>query len=459
MSPRRWTIGLTGLLLLSGCMIGPNYRRPQIALPANFTAAGTQWHQVGPFDRQDRGAWWTIFHDPELDRLEQLAMQHNTSVAVAVAQRDQAEAQLDAVRASLWPTLTLSAQQQRNHSYFFAQANHSVGLQAGWEPDFWGLARRAIEQQGAALAEVEAQMASVRLSVAAQVAQTYFNLMQLRFKQDLDQQSLQDDDQLLRLIRGQEQAGIVNQASILQAQSIRDDAASQWQQDRWQEEQLVHALAVLCGELASNFQVHAQTWPMLPPVPAAIPGDLILQRPDVASAERSVAAANAGIGLAEIAYFPSLTLSASVSWEANKWGPWISAPDRFWSIGPSLAETLFDGGKRAAQVAQARANYRQMVASYRGVVLASVQEVEDDLSALQGLAQQQQSSDSALQSAQANAQVSKNQLAAGIATQLDVLNAQLSVLNQSQIELNIRTQRYQNIVLLVQALGGLWSKS
>ncbi len=444
-------------LLISGCAIGPDYHRPDLHLPAHFSGAGTEWHAAQARDRLDRGQWWLMFADSELDRLEQLALQQNTSLAVAIAQRDQALAELAAVRASLWPTLGFTAQQQRNHSFFLSQANHSVGFQASWEPDFWGLARRAIEQQGAAEKSVEDQMASVRLSTTAQVAQTYFSLLQVQKRASLDQQMVQLNTRLLKLTRGQERSGTVSHAAVLLVQAQRDNAASQWQQDRWQMEQLVHALAVECGQMATGFVVHPRQWPKLPVIPSGIPADILLQRPDVASAERSVAAANAGIGLAEIAYFPTVTLAANVSWQSNKWGNWISAPNRYWSLGPSLAETIFDGGKRAAQVDQAKAAYRQAVATYRGQVLTAVQEVEDDLSALRGLEQQSLVSHAAVQTTQDNEQVTGNQVQAGTATDLDYMNGQISVVNEQQLDLAVQAQRYLNTVLLVQSLGGSWS--
>ncbi len=444
-------------LAFGGCVMGPDYHRPDMHLPEYFSGAGTQWHVARVTDRIDRGAWWLMFADPELDRLEKLSLQQNTTLAIAVAQRDQAVAQLAAVRASLGPTLGFTAQQQHNHSYFLAQANHSVGFQASWEPDFWGLARRAIEQQGAAEQSVEAQMASVRLSTTAQVAQTYFSLLQVHERTRLDQHAVDLSERLLDLTRAQEQAGTVSHAAVLQVMAQLDNAKSQWQQDLWQGEQLVHALAVECGQLATGFVLHLGQWPRLPDIPKGIPADILLQRPDVAAAERSVAAANAGIGLAEIAYFPTVTLAANISWQSNKWGDWIRAPNRYWSLGPTLAETLFDGGKRAAQVRQAKAAWRQSVATYRGQVLTAVQEVEDDLSAINGLAQQSARTRVAVQTMLDNEHVTYNQVQAGTASDIDLLNGQLSVLSEQQLDLAVQAQRYLNTVFLVQSLGGGWS--
>ncbi|NNM51284.1 MAG: efflux transporter outer membrane subunit [Pseudomonadales bacterium] len=451
--PLAWL--LVGCWGLVGCTAGPDYHRPKLAMPVAYS--GSAWMAANPQDRTDRGSWWEVFHDAELNRLETLAMQSNTSLAVAVAQRDQAEAQLRAADAGFWPTLSLTAQQTRNRSYFFSTANHSAGLQAAWEPDLWGAVRRAVEQQRDLLQASDAQMASVRLSIAAQLAQAYFNLQTQVLRQRLDEQNVKINQDLLDATLHQEAAGTVSQAAEVQVKSQLESAQAQAEQDRWQVEQLTHAVALLCGQPAEDFTIKvADDLPVLPSIPPGLPATLLQRRPDIANAERAMAAANAAIGVAASAYFPTIDLAASVSFASNRWGNWLTAPYRYWSLGPSLTELLFDGGRRHALEDSAKASYRQAVATYRGQVLTALQEVEDDLSALHGLQRQGLMTRASLQDAQQAWKITQNEYAAGTLAYPDVLNSELAMYNQQLADLNLHSLQMNNTVLLIQSLGGIW---
>ncbi len=440
---------------LVGCAAGPDYHRPTVVMPVSYT--GSAWSAAHPQDRVDRGNWWEVFHDAELNRLESLAMQSNTSLAVAVAQRDQAEAQLRAADAGFWPSLSLTGQQTRNRSYLFSTANHSAGLQATWEPDFWGAVRRAVEQQRDLLQASDAQMASVRLSVAAQLAQAYFNVLTQVLRQRLDDQNVKVYQDLLETTLHQEAAGTVSQAAEVQVKSQLESAQAQAEQDRWQVEQLTHAVAVLCGQPVESFTLKlADDLPALPSIPPGLPATLLQRRPDIANAERTMAAANAAIGVAASAYFPTIDLAASVSFASNRWGSWLTAPYRYWSLGPSLTELLFDGGRRHALEDSAKASYRQAVATYRGQVLTALQEVEDNLSALHGLQRQGQLTHASLQDAQQAWTITQNEYTAGTMAYPDVLNSELAMYSQQLADLNVHSQQMSNTVLLIQALGGGW---
>ncbi|HWU68313.1 MAG TPA: efflux transporter outer membrane subunit [Stenotrophobium sp.] len=459
------------LLALAACAMGPDYVKPSAPTPAGYKQAG-DWLHAQPQDSIARGPWWQAFKDPLLDQLEQQVDISNQTLAQAEAQYRQAQALVLSARAGYLPTLSAGASATRSHSGSGSPSgssgsatggrsgdNFSLSLDASWEPDLWGRVRRTVEANEADASASAADLASARLSTQAQLAQDYFQLRVLDEQRRLLDETVAGYQRSLQLTQNQYAAGVAARADVVQAQTQLKTAQAQAIDSGIQRAQLEHAIAVLIGKPPADFSIAPA--PLLaiipPPSPPGVPSSLLQRRPDIAAAERRMAAANAQIGVAETAYFPDLTLSASGGYQGNSFADWISLPYRFWSVGPSLAMTLFNGGARKAQTDQAIAAYDQTVASYRQTVLTAFQDVEDTLVQLQLLAQEAQVQDQAVAAAQESVKIATNQYQAGLVSYLNVVSAQNAAYGTRRGALNVLGSRLGASVLLIKALGGDWA--
>jgi NodT family efflux transporter outer membrane factor (OMF) lipoprotein len=457
------------LALLSACAVGPDYKRPDVEQPAAFKEAAG-WKMAQPRDEEIRGNWWEAYNDPLLNQLQEQASTANLSLAQAEAAYRQALAAVQGARAAYFPTVgaefdvTRSSsatvrnnQVTTNTSTSGARTNHSLSLNASWEPDLWGRVRRSVEASSSSAQASAADLQNVRLSMQTALAQDYFQLRALDSQQQLLDRTLRDYERSLKLTQNQYEAGVVARANVVQAQTQLKNAQTQALDIGVQRAQLEHAIALLVGKAPASFSIAPSPLSAnVPDIPVALPSSLLERRPDIAAAERRVAAANAEIGVAKAAYFPSLGLSANGGYQSNTMSNLLSLPNRFWSIGPSLALTLLDGGARRAQTDQAIAAYDQNVAIYRQTVLTGFQEVEDNLAALRILEQEAQTQDEAVQLARQSVAIATNQYKAGVVSYLEVITAQTTALNSEINAVNILNRRLAASVLLIKALGGGW---
>jgi NodT family efflux transporter outer membrane factor (OMF) lipoprotein len=472
LAPRALTIAVAAALasLLAACAVGPDYKRPAAEIPASYKEAAPGWKVAQPADQQDRGDWWTIYEDPQLNALEERLNTANQTVAQFAAAYRQARALVGEARAAYFPTIGASAGATRSGNGTSSGGNSTtatsrsgvgnsfnVQLDASWEPDLWGSVSRSVNAQKAGQQSAAADLANARLSAQATLAQTYFALRSLDSTQKLLDDTVAAYQRSLQLTQNQYAAGVAARSDVIQAQTQLQSAQAAAIDNGVQRAQDEHAIAVLVGEPASTFSIPPIPLTATPPaVPAQMPSALLERRPDIASAERKAAAANEQIGVAIAAFFPSLTLSASGGFENSVFSQLLTAPSRFWTLGPQLAATLFDAGLRQAQTDAARAAYDGNVATYRQTVLAAFQDVEDNLASQRILAQeivvQQQAVDSALQALA----IVTNEYKAGTVGYVNVLTAQTTAFTAQQKLETIAGQRMVSSVGLVKALGGGW---
>ena len=459
------------LLLLAGCSVGPDYKRPEVETPAAYKEAGN-WKPAEPRDAAARGKWWAMFGDAQLDGLMAQVDISNQTIAAAEAQLRQATALTAQSRAGWWPTVTGTLQATRSKpsqttgpvigTTATKRTIYSAPLNASWEADLWGKVRRAVESGEASEQASAADLVNARLSVQSELAQSYFQLRALDSQKKLLDESVAAYAKTLELTMNRYNVGVVSRADVAQAETQLQSTRAQALDVGLQRAQLEHAIAVLLGKPAANFALESAVDPRSlaaapPPVPAAgLPAELLERRPDIAAAERRMAAANAQIGVAKSAWFPAATLSATYGVQSATTQNWFTLPSRFWSIGPALALTLFDGGRRAAVSDQAVASYDQSVATYRGTVLTAFKEVEDNLAALRVLEEEAAVQGEAVKAAQLALDISLNQYRAGIITFLQVVQAQTAALSNQRAALDVQSRRVAASVLLVKALGGAW---
>lgn len=445
-------------LVLSGCAVGPDYVKPQVDIPPAYKESG-QWQTARPMDDSPRGPWWTIFADTELDRLMEILNRQNPSIAQAEAQYRQSQALLRQAESGLLPSLSATAAMTHGTLNPGAGGTDQYSLAAGasWEVDVWGGVRREIEAGSAQQAASAAQLSAIRLSSQAQLASAYLQLVVA----DQQLRQLEDSEKILQqtllLTRNQYNAGVASPASVTLAESQLKAAQAGRVQRQLSRAQLEHAIAASLGLPPASLTLHPPSLaPRLPQIPGGLPSSLLERRPDIASAERKVAQANAQIGVATAAFFPNLTLSASGGYRGASFADWISAPNQIWSVGPQLALSLFDGGLRRAQTDQAIAAYDASVAGYRQTVLAALQAVEDNLSAQSKLAEQAELQQAALTAATRAETITLNQYRAGMVGYLSVLAAQNTRILAETTLWSVKSSQYNSSVALISALGGGW---
>ena len=467
----RYLVAATTIVLLAACTVGPNYVKPAADTPAKFKELDG-WKSAQPRDQELRGKWWEAYNDPLLNSLEEQVSISNQNLIQATAQYRQARALVQSARAGYWPTASAGASVTRSQSPSgFVSANqslnargpstsYSLSLDASWELDLWGRVRRTVESNEASAQASAADLDALRLSTQAELAQNYFQLRALDAQKQLFDGTIVAYRRSLTLTQNQYTAGIVAKVDVIQAQTQLKTTQAQALDIGVQRAQLEHAIALLLGKPASEYSLAPAPLATMPPVmPTGMPSALLERRPDIAAAERRMAAANAQIGVAEAAYYPSLTLSASGGYRSSSFADWLTVPSRFWSVGPALAQTLFDGGLRRAQTAQAIAAYDANVAGYRQTVLTGFREVEDNLVALRILEEEAAIQDEAVQNARQSVALTNNQYKAGIVSYLNVVTVQATALANERTAVDILNRRLAASVLLVKALGGGWDAS
>jgi NodT family efflux transporter outer membrane factor (OMF) lipoprotein len=449
-------------LALSACAVGPDYKRPEIESPAQFKE-NNAWIKAAPLAVPYQGEWWKIFDDAELNKLEPRVLTANQSLQASFYSYQQALALTDSAKAGKFPTLSASVSSSRSANAISTTggtstttfSGQSVGLTASWVPDFWGKVRRQVETNEANAEYSRETLMNARLSLQSTLAQDYFQIRQIDSQIALAQDTVSGDEKSLEMTQNRYKGGVSTQADIAQAQLQLANAKVQLLAFNLQRTQLEHSIAVLIGEAPSNFSLPpVPGMPKPQAVPVGLPSQLLLQRPDLIAAERQVAAANAQIGVAQSAYFPSLTLSATGGYRNNAFPNIFSASNLFWSAGPSLAMTLFDGGARSAVKAQAQNAYKQIVAQYRQLSLQAIQQVEDQLAALTTLTNEAAMQQQAVAAADESLRLVTNQYKAGIVSYLNVITAQTASYSARNTALQIAGQQLVANVALIQALGG-----
>jgi NodT family efflux transporter outer membrane factor (OMF) lipoprotein len=458
--------------LLASCALGPNYARPGIETPAAYKEA-QGWKTAQPRDNEPRGNWWAVFNDPQLDALVGQVEVSNQTIKAAEARVREARALTQQARAAYFPIVTGNASATRNggrggagnssgiggnQSSGGAGNNFNVALDVNWELDLWGRVRRTVEAGEATAQASVADLEAAKLSAQAQLAEDYFLLRAQDAQIRLLTDTVDAYQKSLQLTRNQYAVGVAARADVAQAETQLKSTQAQALDAGVQRAQLEHAIAVLLGKAPADFSIAPEVVATtFPPIPPELPSALLERRPDIAAAERRAAAANAQIGVAEAAFFPSLTLSATGGFQSSVLSQLFSAPSRYWSLGPALAQTIFDAGLRRAQSAQAIATYDENVANYRQTALAGFQEVEDNLAALRILEQEAAVQDEAVKSARESLTITLNQYRAGTVNYLSVVIAQATALSNEREALTILGRRQTASVTLIKALGGGWS--
>lgn len=453
------------LLALAGCAVGPDHHRPEAAVPTQFREAAG-WKLAEPGDGQQAGEWWKRFGDAQLDTLVDEAGRANQNIRIAEARYRQATALLDAAQAQYFPTLGSNLAVTRsqgattstttgNTTSIPARNTSRLSLTASWEADLWGRIARTNEASAASAAAVAADLAGVQLSAQAAVVQAYLQLRINDAQHALLVRTVAAYKRSADITRNRFDAGVAARADVTQAQAQLKTAEAQLIDLDVQRKQLEHALSVLTGRAPGELVLApSSAAPNLPAVPGLLPSTLLERRPDIAAAERRVAAANAQIGVAQAAFFPTLTLGASGGTQSSALQRVFSLPNHFWSLGPNLALTLFDAGARNARKAQAVAAWDETVASYRLTVQTAFQEVEDNLAALQTLEAEAAAQAEALAAATETLELVNNQYLAGTVSYLNVTNAQTVALNAERARLDIMVRRLTGSVALFKAAGG-----
>lgn len=464
---------MLGAALAAACAVGPDYHRPQFDTAANFKEAG-EWKPSEPNDVLSRGPWWKIFNDEVLDGLEAQIDISNQNVKAAEAAFEQSRALVAQARAGFWPTLTASLGMQRQGSPVVltsptggattigtrTQTSYNAGISAMWDLDIWGRIRRTSESQFATAQSSAAALAAARLSAQAELATDYFELRAQDQLQKLLDDTVEAETLSLHIAENRYKFGVAARADVVSAQTQLLGSQAQQVNAKIQRAILEHALAVLIGKQPAEFALSPQGMRSdVPTVPAGVPSTLLERRPDVAEAERKMAAANAQIGVAKAGYFPDLTLTGSDQYSTVSFSNLIRNSNRVWAVGPALAQTLFNGGLVHAQVWQARAAYDGTVDSYRQTVLTSFQQVEDEIVTLRVLEQEGVIEEETVKAAREAEALTLNQYKAGTVPYSSVITAQTTRLSAEETALQVLSTRLQASVALIEALGGGWDAS
>jgi len=465
---------LVGLALFAGCTFAPKYAPPTVRTPAAFKeltpaqfSTTDGWKAAGAAGLI-RGQWWEIFHEPELDTLESQVTVSNQTVAGALANFLAARAVVKQSRSQYYPTVTAAPSVTRSRqSSLLGQSSaspttstfteYALPFDASWEPDFWGRIRNTVKANALEAQASLADLDNVRLTVQAELAVDYFQLRDLDAQQQILGETVSADQEVLKLSRVQQGAGLVSGLNIDQAENQLEITRVEATDLRIQRALLEHAIATLLGEPASGFFIAPHSSTVKPvAIPLGVPSQLLERRPDIAAAERRVEEANARIGVARAAYYPTVTLSGAAGYQNTSVQDLFSGPGLVWSVGAILAQTLFDGGLRKAVSEQAAAVYQGTVANYRETVLTAFQDVEDNLATLRILSQELRQQNAAVAAAQGYLKLSDVRYQAGIEVYLDVITAQTALLSNEQTARTLQMQQLTASVQLIKALGGGW---
>jgi NodT family efflux transporter outer membrane factor (OMF) lipoprotein len=471
-------VSLAGLAILSGCVVGPKYHAAAPPPPAPaYKESPTQfkesegWNVAQPADAKLRGKWWEIFNDPELNALEEELNINNQNIKESFENYMAARAIIREARSQYFPTLSAApaishARSSANlgsgngNSGNLQSSTFSLPLDASWAPDIWGKVRNTVRQAQYAAQVSAADLENERLTEQASLAEFFFEIRGQDMLQKIFNDTVAADQKTLELTQSLYQLGIDDKIAVVEAQSALQSAQAGATNVAVARAQFEHAIAMLVGKVASNFSIPVK--PMTtapPPIPIGVPSELLERRPDIAAAERTMAEANATIGIAYAAYYPNLTLSGSGGFESSAIGTWLSWPSRFWSVGAGLSETIFDAGLRRATVQQYVATYNADVANYRQTVLGAFQQTEDALAEVRILSQEVLQEEEAVKSAQTFLQLEEARYQTGIDPYLNVLIAQTTLLADEQTLNGLQVQEMTSAVALVEALGGGWDGS
>lgn len=455
---------------LSACSLAPTYKAPDVPAADRYANATTPWTEARPADHLDRNGWWKLYGDERLDDLQTKLIANNATLAAALAHYEQSQAFTKQVRADLFPQIGLSGNATRNRESDTRPLrgatspalydSYTVGAQLDYEVDLWGRVRDSVAAGTAEEAASAADLASVQLSLQAQLADNYLQLN--GFDRDIKvlNESIDAFTRALELTQSRHDGGIASGLDVARAQTQLSNARSQLTQAQAQRGLVLHAIAVLVGDSASSFTLATNdTRVQVPTIPLEVPSLILQRRPDIAAAERRTAAANARIGVARSAFFPQLTLDAQGGWQSTAWGNLATASNRFWALGPSLFLSVFDGGLRKAGVEAAKAATDEAGADYRGVVLNAFAQVEDNLVLLRDLGAALTDQRAAAEAAQRSVDLSLDRYREGAVGYLDVVQAQTDELVARRAVIDLETRQLRASVELIRALGGGWSNS
>jgi len=458
-------------LVLAGCTLGPDYRKPALDMPADWKL-DAPWRQGTPSDGADKGPWWQRFGDSQLDALEKQAIANSPTLAVASARLTQARAVVDAASAGLFPQVSAQTRAQRlkisanrplsnyaSPNFSTVQNDFALSFTVGYEVDLAGRVSRAFEAANASAEQSAADFANTRLLLSADLAANYFNLRALDIELDVLARSIALQRRALEIVSARHELGATSGLEVAQQQALLDSTLTQVDLLRKQRSQFEHAIATLTGTAAPSFSIEPALRELVPPaVPLGVPSDVLERRPDVASAERAMAVANAQIGVAKAAFFPSVTLAPSIGVDSRTISTLFDAPSLLWSVGVAATQTLFDGGRIRANVDFAQAGHAATVANYRRVVLLAMQEVEDGITGLAALERASNQAGAAVASSRRVLEMATARYEGGATTYLDVISAQQSLLVSERQAAQLRGQQMLTAVLLVKALGGDWQQ-
>ena len=472
---RRAVQAIAAAALTASCAVGPDYQRPAADVPPSWKPE-PPWHEGAPGDTALKGNWWELFDDPALNPLVAKALASNQNLQVAAARLQQAQAQLTVARSALFPAIGISASASRSKDSAnrplaaYSEPNQStvqndflLGPSVNYELDLFGRVRREVEGARASAQQAEADFENTRLILMATLVTDYFSLREIDAEMDVVRRSLALQRDALKFVSSRHDLGFATGLDLAQQQALLDSSATQLELLQNQRYQLEHAIATLVGTAAPSFALASSAAvPPLPALPLGLPSDLLQRRPDVASAERAMAAANARIGVARAAYFPTIDLAPglgvpSLGWESNALASLFTAPSRLWAVGLSASQTLFDAGKTRANVRFADADYTAAVATYRQTVLTAMEEVENGITGLATLERAEIQADASVRSAQRAFDIASDRYKGGVDTYLDVITAQQTLLTNQRQAVQIQGQQFTTAVFLVKALGGGWS--
>jgi len=465
----KWLSTVTAVTIaMSGCSFAPSLNVPAVAPATEQFKETAPWTKAEPADTLPREAWWTLYRDTELDALQQQLLAHSPDLTAALARYQQAVAYNTQIRAALFPTVDAVVDAQRNRQS--AQKplrgatspdlydDFSLAAQVNYEVDLWGRIRNQVTSATASEQAAQADLESARLSLQALLADDYIQLRGLDRENALLEETVTAYAKALSMIRAQHDGGMVSGLDLARAQTQYDSARSQVSQNQAARALIEHAIAALIGEPASTFSLPPRREAIhLPNIPAGLPSALLQRRPDIAAAQRRVEAANADIGVARAAYFPAITLGGIFGYESTEAGNIITAPNRFWAIGPSLVLNLFDAGRRRAEVSRSEAVLEEVTANYRGAALAAFQQVEDSLAQLKHYRSALAAERSAADAAQQSLTLSLSRYRAGGSSYLEVVTSQTAALQTERSVLDIDTRQLRASVQLIRSLGGGWS--
>ena len=452
------------------CTVGPAYKRPTVQVPDTWKGEGP-WQAAAPKDAIPKGTWWLVFHDAELDKLEQELIQANQSLVAARERLYQARAQARIATAAYFPNVTVDPGGQRqevssNRAFAggelppFTQNNFTIPFSASYELDLFGRVRRNLEAANASLQGSAADLENVRLVLTAELAADYFNLRELDREAGVVRESVEIEKKGLDLVNHRHEGGVANGLEVAQQAALLDSTATQLSLVLQQRAQFEHAIAVLAGKSASTFSVTEASFDIAPPtIPTGLPSGILERRPDVATSERQMAFENAQVGIAMTAFYPHITLSGGGGYESQSITSLISAPSAIWSLGGDILQPVFNGGRNRANLASTRAAYDESVANYRESVLEAFQQVEDGLSGLALLDQAAKTQRTAVDDSRKALEIANNRYVGGLTTYLDVITAQTTLLSNERLATQLLGQQMVTSVALVKALGGSWDAS